>query len=181
MRNPSPGSWRGGFGLAGEGTVPMGAALPTTRRRAPAAFIAAAMARVPCVAIPASAFDRGPRPESTASAPSTADLSVAGFGAARSAVTTRTCLGELTGQFLGVADDRGDVMARADGLLEDLPADAAGRCEDREFPLALHGVARGSVQFWKAVAWMAAQWAKVSASRPSTCCTASEDGPGRSA
>ena len=80
MMSPSPGSCLGGFGLAGEGTVPMGAALTTTMRRAPVAFIAAAMARVPWVAIPASAFDRGPRAESTASAPWTADVSVAGPG-----------------------------------------------------------------------------------------------------
>jgi hypothetical protein len=41
--------------------------------------------------------------------------------------------GQLGGQFLGVADDRGDVVARVDGLLEDLAADATGRCENREF------------------------------------------------
>src|ERR1039457_5099585 len=48
-------------------------------------------------------------------------------------------IGAVAGQFLGVADDRGDVVAHVDGLLEDLPADATGRCEDREFHLALHG------------------------------------------
>jgi predicted cobalt transporter CbtA len=41
----------------------------------------------------------------------------------------------MAGQFLGVADDRGDVVARFDGLPEELPADAAGRGEDREFHL----------------------------------------------
>src|ERR1019366_2186951 len=72
----------GGFGWAGEGTVPMGPALTTMMRRAPVAFIAAAMARVPWVATPASEFDVAPSPESTASAPSTADSSDAGSGAA---------------------------------------------------------------------------------------------------
>jgi hypothetical protein len=48
------------------------------------------MARVPCDAMPVSDADRGPRPESTASAPATADSSTAGSAAARSAVTMRT-------------------------------------------------------------------------------------------
>src|ERR1039457_3324738 len=80
MKNPSPGSCVGGFGRAGEGTVPMGPALTTMMRRAPAVFIAAAMARVPWVATPASEFDVAPSPESTASAPSTADSSDVGEG-----------------------------------------------------------------------------------------------------
>src|SRR3981189_1931285 len=88
-KNPSPGSCLGGFGRPGEGTVPIGAALTTTMRRTSVVRIAWMMARVPCQAIPASDADRGPRPEITASAPSTADSSAAGSGAARSAVTTR--------------------------------------------------------------------------------------------
>src|SRR5215207_6799121 len=85
MRNPSPGSCLGGFGRPGEGTVEIGAALTTTMRRTPVACIAWTMARVPCDAVPVSDADRGPRPESTASAPATADSSTA-----RSAVTIRT-------------------------------------------------------------------------------------------
>ncbi len=77
--------------------MPIGAALTTTSRRAPAADMAAAMARVPRDAIPASARDRGPRPDSTASAPATADSSAAGSAAARSAVTARTPPGSLPG------------------------------------------------------------------------------------
>jgi hypothetical protein len=34
-----------------------------------------------------------------------------------------------------VAGDRGDVVTRIGGLLEEQPADAAGRGEDREFHL----------------------------------------------
>src|SRR5207245_298084 len=81
----------GDVGRPAEGTVPIGAALTTTMRRTSVACIARTMARVPREAMPASEFDRGPRPERTASAPSTADSSTAGSGAARSAVTTRTC------------------------------------------------------------------------------------------
>src|SRR5262252_4592963 len=77
MKNPSPGSCFGGLGRPGEGTVPIGAALTTT------------IARVPSEATPTSDADRAPRPESTASAPRTADASTAGSGAARSATTTR--------------------------------------------------------------------------------------------
>jgi hypothetical protein len=47
--------------------------------------------------IPASALDRGPRPESTASAPPTADSSAAGSAASRSAVTVRTSLDSFFG------------------------------------------------------------------------------------
>src|SRR5215207_8097706 len=90
MKNPSPGSCFGGFERPGEGTVPIDAALTTTMRRTSVACIAWTMARVPCEAIPASEFDRGPRPERTASAPSTADSSTTGSAAARSAVTMRT-------------------------------------------------------------------------------------------
>ena len=69
MMNPSPGSYRGGVGRPGEGTVPIGAALTTTSRRTPRAFIAETMARVPGAVMPASARLRGPRHEITASAP----------------------------------------------------------------------------------------------------------------
>jgi hypothetical protein len=44
--------------------------------------------------------------------------------------------GQFAGQFLGVADDGGDIVTRIDGLLEEVPADAAGRGEDREFQFA---------------------------------------------
>src|SRR5215217_5628636 len=97
MKNPSPGSCFGGFGRPGEGTVPIGAALTTTMRRTSVACIAWTMARVPRQAIPASEFDLGPRPESTASAPATADSSAATSGVARSAVTVRTCLDSFFG------------------------------------------------------------------------------------
>ena len=40
MKNPSPGSYFGGFGRPGDGTVPIGAALTTTIRLTPAALIA---------------------------------------------------------------------------------------------------------------------------------------------
>src|SRR5215218_2163462 len=70
--------------------VAIGAALTTTMRRTPVACIAWTMARVPCDAMPVSDVDRGPRPDSTASAPVTADSSTAGSAAARSAVTIRT-------------------------------------------------------------------------------------------
>src|SRR5713226_3165933 len=75
MKNPSPGSCFGGVGRPGEGTVPIGAALTTTMRRASVDFIASTIARVPRDVIPASDNDRGPSPESTASAPATADFS----------------------------------------------------------------------------------------------------------
>src|ERR671910_512589 len=89
VTSPSPGSWLGGSGRPGEATVPTGAALTTTTRRTPVACIAWTMARVPREAIPASALDRGPRPDSTASAPATAGTSSSGPAAARSAVTAR--------------------------------------------------------------------------------------------
>src|SRR5215204_1967797 len=90
MKNPSPGSCFGDFGRPGDGTVPIGAALTTTMRRTSVACIAWTIARVPCDAMPVSEVDRGPRPDSTASAPATADSSTAGSAAARSAVTIRT-------------------------------------------------------------------------------------------
>ena len=74
-----------------------GAALTTTMRRTPVACIASTMARVPREAIPASDADRGPRQESTASAPATADSSTAGSAVTRSAVTARTCLDSRCG------------------------------------------------------------------------------------
>lgn len=95
MKNPSPGSCFAGFGRPGEGTVPIGAALTTTMRRTSVACITWTMARVPCQATPVSEFDRGPRPERIASAPSTADSSAAGSAAARSAATMRTCQPKL--------------------------------------------------------------------------------------
>src|SRR5213596_1643885 len=73
MKNPSPGSCYGGFGRPGEGMVETGDALTTTTRRTPTAFIAWTIAHVPCEAIPASEIDRGPRADSTASVPSTAE------------------------------------------------------------------------------------------------------------
>src|SRR5437773_9391278 len=91
MKNPSPGSRRGGFGRPGDGTVETGAALTTTMRRTPAASIAWTMAWVPGRVIPASDSDLGPRAEITASAPRTAEESTAGSGADRSALTVRTC------------------------------------------------------------------------------------------
>ena len=57
MKNPSPGSRLGGLGLPGVGTVETGAALTATIHRTPAACIAVTMARVPCGAKPASAFE----------------------------------------------------------------------------------------------------------------------------
>src|ERR687896_1064721 len=90
MKNPSPGSCFGGLGRPGDGTVPTGAALTTTMRRAAVACIARTMAPVPREAIPTSAIDRGPRQERTASAPSTANSSAAGSGAARSVSTAST-------------------------------------------------------------------------------------------
>ena len=66
MKKPSPESCFGGFGRRGEATVPIGAALTRTRRRTPAESMASTMARVPRAAMPASDFDRGPRPESAA-------------------------------------------------------------------------------------------------------------------
>jgi len=77
----------GGFGRPGNEVVDTGAALTTTMRWTPLAVIAAVMARVPFDAIPKSALVRGPRPDNTASAPSTADASAAGSGDAKSAVT----------------------------------------------------------------------------------------------
>src|SRR5215467_12767118 len=97
MMNPSPGSCLGGRGRRGEGMVPTGAALTTTRRRTPAACIAPAMARVPVEAIPYSAFDRGPSADSTASAPPTAVARAAGCAPARSALTVRTSAGSEAG------------------------------------------------------------------------------------
>src|SRR5580704_19574866 len=90
MKNPSPGSWRGGSGRPGETVVPTGAALIATIRRTPTARIAVTMTRVPGAAIPASVLLCGPRQDSTASAPATAGASSSGPDAARSAGTTRT-------------------------------------------------------------------------------------------
>ena len=89
MKNPSPGSCFGGFGRPGEGMVETGDALTTTTRRTPTDFIAWTMARVPCEAIPASEIDRGPRADSTASVPSTAESIATGSEAARSAIIAR--------------------------------------------------------------------------------------------
>src|SRR5215204_4830827 len=97
MKNPSPGSCFGSFGRPCEGMVPIGAALTTTMRRTSVACIAWTMARVSCDTILDSEFDRGPRPESTASALSTANSSAEGSAAARSAVTVRTCLDSFLG------------------------------------------------------------------------------------
>ena len=47
MKKPSPGSCLGGCGLPGDGTVPIGAALTTIKRRVPASCIASTMARSP--------------------------------------------------------------------------------------------------------------------------------------
>src|SRR5439155_700031 len=80
MKNPSPGSCFGGFGRPGEEMVETGAALTTTTRRTPTAFISWTMARVPCEVIPASEIDRGPRADSTASVPSIAESIAAAKG-----------------------------------------------------------------------------------------------------
>src|SRR5262249_30047705 len=72
--------------VAGRGPVPTAAALTAPMRRTPVTFIAATMAGVPWTTIPASEFECGPSPESTASVPAIADSSVAGSGAARSVV-----------------------------------------------------------------------------------------------
>src|SRR5262245_6043531 len=87
MKNPSPGSWRGGRGYAGDGTVPMGAALTTRSRRVPVARIASTIAVVPVEATPVSDFERGPSPDSTASQPFTAAFRAPGSGWARSTAT----------------------------------------------------------------------------------------------
>jgi len=42
----------------------------------------------------------------------------------------------LPGQLAGVPYDSGDVVACGDGLLQELPADTPGRCEDRELHLS---------------------------------------------
>jgi hypothetical protein len=97
MKNPSPGSCLGGVERPGEGTVEIGAALMTTSRRTPVAFIAWMIARVPCEAIPLSEIDRGPKQESTASAPPTADSITAGSAATRSAATMRAPSGSEFG------------------------------------------------------------------------------------
>ncbi len=89
MNHPSPGSCRGLSGLAAVGTVPIGAALSTTRRRTSPARMASTRARVPASAIPASAFEVAPSAETTASAPRTASASATGSGSAKS---TRTAL-----------------------------------------------------------------------------------------
>src|SRR5882724_6129543 len=95
MKNPSPGSYFGGYGRPGDATVEIGAALTTTMRRTPVACIAWTMARVPCQATPTSDLETAPSAEITASAPLTADSSTAaGSGADRSALTT--CTSRLT-------------------------------------------------------------------------------------
>jgi hypothetical protein len=45
----------------------------------------------------------------------------------------------LSGQPVGITYDCCDVMARGDGLLEDLPTDTAGRRKDSELHLLLLG------------------------------------------
>jgi len=97
MKNPSPGSCFGGLGRPGDATVETGPALTTTMRRTPVACIAATMARVPRWAMPASALECGPSPESTASVPVSADSSAAGSGAVRSVVTACTFRDSLAG------------------------------------------------------------------------------------
>src|SRR5215471_1192420 len=42
----------------------------------------------------------------------------------------------LPGQLAGVSYDSGDVVVCGDGLLQELPANASGRCEDRELHLS---------------------------------------------
>ena len=69
--------------------MPIGAALTTMMRRAPAACMAWVMALVPLAATPASALVRGPSADSTASAPATAGWSAAGSAEARSAAVAR--------------------------------------------------------------------------------------------
>src|SRR5262245_9130428 len=97
MKKPSPGSYLGGFGRAGDGTVEIGAALTTMIRRPPVACIACTMALVPRQATPASDAEAAPSAEITASAPLTADSSTAGSGDARSALTPRNWLERFLG------------------------------------------------------------------------------------
>jgi hypothetical protein len=52
MKKPSPGSYLGGRGRPGEGTVSTGAALTTRMRETPVAHIAFASARVPVATTP---------------------------------------------------------------------------------------------------------------------------------
>src|SRR5262245_1765842 len=97
MKNPSPGSYFGGFGRPGDGTVPIGAALTTMILFTPTALIACTIARVQRAATPASADDRAPRPDRTVSAPRIADCSVIESGFARSVTNVRTLLTNALG------------------------------------------------------------------------------------
>src|SRR5262245_60834152 len=114
MKNPSPESYLGGVGRAGEGTVEIGAALTTMIRRTPAACIAWTMARVPCQATPASDAETGPSAEITASAPLDGRLEHRRVG--RRQVGSDEM--DLSRQLLRVSYDGCDVVTCGDGLLE---------------------------------------------------------------
>ena len=138
MRNPSPGSCRGGCGRAGEATVPIGAALTTRSRRTPALCMARVRAWVPAPGHPGVGLRAGPR-ERTAPRrrrrPRSAVLREAvrpDRGAARSAAMTRIGAG---GSLLGV---RATAVTSwpAQGLVDQLPPEAAGGGDDGE----LHGM-----------------------------------------
>jgi len=72
--------------------VPIGAALTTMMRRAPAARMAWVMALVPLAATPASALVLGPSADSIAPAPATAGWRAAGSAEARSAAMARAAV-----------------------------------------------------------------------------------------
>src|SRR4029453_2881856 len=81
----------------------------------------------------------------------------------------------LPGEFRWIPCDCRGVVTRGDGLLENLPTDAAGRGEDRQLHASLHA-RRGRCE--KAAACSIAHSAKVHAGRPSICSTVIDDGPG---
>ena len=95
--------------------------------------MASSTVRVSRVATPASLRLRAPSPESTASRPATADRTAS--GSVRSALNTSSRIARH-GQPRGIPHDRRDLVTRRQGLPDDLPADAAGGAENREF----HGV-----------------------------------------
>ena len=51
---------------------------------------------------------------------------------------------DLCGQLLRIPDHRGDVVTRGEGLLEGLPADPPGCCEDGELHVTLASVWYGA-------------------------------------
>ena len=112
-------------------------ALTATIRRTPAACIAATMARVPCAAMPASAFGEGQGRR--------AGVGSGDRGLERRRVGGRRVAGRVggdgahrPGQLARVAYHGGDVVTGGDGLLQKFPADAAGGRDDRESHVSLH-------------------------------------------